>query len=494
MTMPFLYSDDPPGAGKSDEILGDIAAIPGLYLIAVPTTDLMGQHEARLRSKLASAGMRCPITSLSHLSGHAMTVNAAIHAHIATVMASPTHHAVVLISHQSLMTMNWARPEFQAHRWHLIVDEAPEAWSFATMFFEVSYDEALRVIAHEPLLDGQGGETQWAKLGLTPYGRKLAQSGQDYIADAIAPLLDLLADNRLALCNISFFGAGQEDKKKRVLHIGSVLQPEMLAPFGATRFLAAGFRHSLIFKLWSNLPEVEFIRQPLKSLPISPSMPVGQRVRIHWFSPRAASKNAFEGKDEPLKVVAERLNKEISRPFYFAVNNGDKRSLKKYTNLITNIFGKRISTKCQGSNEERDYTAAAWLAGLKASPHEYTLLNLVYGISRDELDRAREYEALFQFATRSNVRVSTSTAIVDIYVFDQFQAKALAGMLGAEDVRHIDLGISPKSPKEVTARDSDSKGGRPKKYATKEEAKAAKKKQNADRYQANKVGNPAKAA
>ncbi len=75
----------------------------------------------------------------------------------------------------------------------------------------------------------------------------------------------------------------------------------------------------------------------------------------------------------------------------------------------------------------------------------------VFGVTKDEFDRAREYEALYQFVMRSNLRVYDSDKKVDMYVFSKAQAEFLHKITGAPIVKQ-DVGLN----------DNINKGGRPK--------------------------------
>jgi hypothetical protein len=124
-----------------------------------------------------------------------------------------------------------------------------------------------------------------------------------------------------------------------------------------------------------------------------------------------------------------------------------------------------------GMNDLTSYTHAVWLTAMKPSPHEITILEKVFGITADEIIRAREHEAIHQFVNRSNLRDPTSTQPVSIYLFSEKQAKAAQEMMGGGLVQHIPIGLPRRSKKQD---EKPNKGGRPPKYATPEEAKAAK--------------------
>ncbi|HDG1675111.1 TPA: hypothetical protein PFE07_004613 [Kluyvera cryocrescens] len=186
-------------------------------------------------------------------------------------------------------------------------------------------------------------------------------------------------------------------------------------------FMANKFEESLIYKGNPELfTKVNFdgLRSRVKS--------VDERLKVYYFSKSKKFTKTFRNENpEQITKVIDYINNNSKDFFYTVSSDMDK-----------NLNGKYITPVSRGLNSYQDYTTCVWLASMKPSPVEITQINIMFGLSSDEIIQAREYENLYQFVNRSNIRDYASEKDVVIYVFDEEQARSLSS-----NPIFIDLGI-----------------------------------------------------
>ena len=97
------------------------------------------------------------------------------------------------------------------------------------------------------------------------------------------------------------------------------------------------------------------------------------------------------------------------------------------------LQGEQVRPKVAGSNLYRHHTSCALIYSSKARPEDAILLD-VFGLTREEVERAREREDIWQFAMRGAIREADFGGIYTVWLYDRWQAEALAAMLREEGV------------------------------------------------------------
>lgn len=188
-------------------------------------------------------------------------------------------------------------------------------------------------------------------------------------------------------------------------------------------FMANDFENTLIYL--ANKDIFEKVELELRERKV----PYQDRIIVKYFS-RSKLTTSYKNKNQDkLKAVYDYLNKELNgKKFYWTNNNkdGDQYSL----------VGDYISPNSRGLNEYQDYSACVWLACMHPDDAEIKSLEYVFGITREQVLQAREYEMLHQFVMRGCIRKYDSTDEQVIYVFDERQAKSLVA-----SPEYIDIGI-----------------------------------------------------
>jgi hypothetical protein len=454
--MKFMFLDWSCGSGKTDTLLSHIAANPGLYIVALNKIDFFSQRQSRLATL---AGQSAIQTQVIHSKDGVKGLNVA--ARITDFIQTTTaRHSVLFITQEALFLVDWKRPGLDISQWHLFIDEAPNPWKFHSKSFEVSRPDVLGYFNTNP---DPGDGKDFIRIGLSQKGEALRASKNDAVANIINEFLKATAGCRKGYANKSFFGLADNGRTSSRLEVFSIIDPEMFSGFADVTILAANFQESLLHLIWG-ASGVEF--EPRHDFGLEPPrpFPLRDRIRIYYFSDKDASLRWFNDKADPLKVACEWVNANLEKPFYYTINNEKQGRLDR----INTPLATKIQPISAGSNELREFTAAVWFAALKASPQEYVVMDY-FGIDRDQYDRFREHEYLYQFALRSNLRNFNSDQQVDIYVISKRQAEALQAITEASSIVKVDCPLP--EPEARLALPS----GRPKKYKTEEERRAAKR-------------------
>lgn len=459
--MDIFYVDSECGTGKTYAMHQHFIDTPGLYLVAVPKVDLI--HE---QVKALEAIRPSPVRVESI---YADKCSLQVGTHITRAMEDwiklGVDHGVVFITHEALNLVEWTRTSIKADSWHLFIDEAPCPWAYYNQLHPVTDGDVRSLLAWEPLPSSDLDECEvlkpWVQISLSEKGDNLLASGTDAMRSAYAPLLNTVRRGKIAVGNRSFFEPdGTQESSK--LSVFSLTDPHRFSVFRSATILSANFRHTFAHLLWSG-DTVNFIPHPTLATRRDRAVPLNVRTRIFSFGPRDASLNWFKDDCQPIAVAGQWLGTSINSPFYYAVNEA-------IDDPIRSIHGQKVAPIAIGSNSLSDMTAAAWLVSLKAKPLEYATIRSVFGISRDQFDRAREHEALYQFALRSNLRDFNSTTSVELYVVSDRQAQYLCDVLGVPTFSRVGVAL-PEPVKPIT----NAVKGRPRIHQTPEDALQAKR-------------------
>jgi hypothetical protein len=84
------------------------------------------------------------------------------------------------------------------------------------------------------------------------------------------------------------------------------------------------------------------------------------------------------------------------------------------------------------------HTSCAYIYSSKALPSDKPLID-VFGLSREDIERAREIEDIIQFVGRGDLRNPDSGEDYHAYLYDLYQAQALADYLTEHGFGTVDL-------------------------------------------------------
>lgn len=465
--MKFNHLNWECGSGKTDSLLKHLASNHGLYVVALNKIDSFNQNQSRLAT---FAGASTVLTKAIHSQDgvKGLDVGARISDFIQSTNSSGSNHCVLFITQEALLLVDWRRQDLNISRWQLFIDEAPNPFKFFSRNFEISQPDILTYLTPEQDDDGVGGNQTYTRIQLTKRGDALRRCKKDALSFVLQEILNSISGARIGFANRSFFGISPDGTISTKLDVFSIIDPTYFSTFGEVTILAANFEQTFAYQLWGAMG-VEFVHRTDFGTPSLRDTPLSERIHIHYFSNKDASLTWFRSPAAPLRVACQWINDNIQVPFYYTINQEAGGSSR--LNSITSSFATEIQPIAAGSNELRDFTAAIWLAALKAPPQEYIMMEF-FGVDNDDYDRFREHELLYQFALRSNLREFGSDKPVDVYVISKRQAEALQKITKAKSISKIAIDLP-----EVADNQSASAlpTGRPRKYKSADESRQAKR-------------------
>jgi hypothetical protein len=261
------------------------------------------------------------------------------------------------------------------------------------------------------------------------------------------------------------------DRSKPVRWL-SLWTPRDLAASASVQIAASGYKTSLCALATNSLfpGEVdcrsELIESPRSGHP---------KVRIHYFTRHHGSTEFWKKGDgrDCLAKVGRYLGTLTSLGFW----SGNEIVRDRFELLLT---GKQVLPRQAGTNAYRHLTSCAIIYSSKAQDADSAILE-VFGLTRDQIARAREIEDIQQFVMRGAIRCPEFEGRYDIYVYDLRQAEAVQDFLINGGIVNVNLhGIEeaglmnferPKSGPKATQLDDRSKAERLVERQTKDAAR-----------------------
>jgi hypothetical protein len=97
-----------------------------------------------------------------------------------------------------------------------------------------------------------------------------------------------------------------------------------------------------------------------------------------------------------------------------------------------------VSPKQAGTNEYRHLTGCAAIYSNKHQSSDAPLVE-VFGLSREDIERARQTEDIEQFIMRGAIRCPDFGGEYDIYLYDQWQAEAAKRFLESHSITDVEF-------------------------------------------------------
>jgi hypothetical protein len=102
------------------------------------------------------------------------------------------------------------------------------------------------------------------------------------------------------------------------------------------------------------------------------------------------------------------------------------------------LKGEMVSPKQAGTNDLRHHTSCAVIYSNKSQRADDAVLE-VFGLSRDDIERARQTEDMQQFLMRGAIRCSDFGGTYTAYVYDVWQAEALAEFIKSQGINDVEV-------------------------------------------------------
>ena len=389
------------GAGKTNALIQQIKRTDDRYIVVQGTTKLVEQTTGNL-------GNIARMITSNNCSGS--SVESDVH----QFLLNPTHRALVITDKAFLQVSDLSL----LRNWKIYLDDVVEFYTYRTINTELKYQIEKKLFKDiESVTDKYVTAKQ-----VTEYTDDLLRELHNNSFSFIREYDNFIMNSNFfaKLGRVGELNADIYSNKNNQLSICAWVDLSKYKGLDIT-FMANKFEESLIYKGNPELfTKVNFdgLRSRVKS--------VDERLKVYYFSKSKKFTKTFRNENpEQVAKTIDYLNTNVT-DFYYTVS-GD---------MSKNLKGTYITPVSRGLNSYQDYTTCVWLASMKPSPVEITQINIMFGLSSDEIIQAREYENLYQFVNRSNIRDYASEQDVVIYVFDEEQARSLSS-----NPIFIDLGI-----------------------------------------------------
>ena len=407
----------PPGCGKSHRMREEAVRSPGRYLFFAPTIPLIHEQVSRFREDAQREGKNIALFE-AHSGRKGRPVQYWLDEAIEAIEAGNSQHAVVLTTHDALMTRDLSR--FAG--WHARIDEAPnsarsgkvnigQTWQWFDARFNLS-----------PV-----GDTGWSSVHLKGAAPSWPEINQDALLKPLRDFIKLTDSPSGVLVQTTAW------KGVKSLKWWSIWVPTALRDFATIKVAGASYHTSLGALVTRRMfgDEVEFADVPV---PMARA-PGPRTVSIHFFTRTHEPTSSFWDESEGrrmLKQVADYLEHQVPSLGFWS---GNVEVLKL---LEWRARGDSILPKVLGQNKWRDQTSCAFIYSSGPTPEDEPL-QLKFGITDEEIRIAREDEDILQFAMRGALRNRDFEGTYDIYLYTEEQAKRLGQRLEASNVGTVRL-------------------------------------------------------
>jgi hypothetical protein len=416
-----------------------MASTPGQYLFAVDRREVIDTRIARIAEKAAAEGaypVIQPIFSNSEerFEGGTKNVRQALREQPTIDHAAP--HRIIVCTHEGLLSSDLST--YQG--WTLIIDETPNIWGFGELQSPFSWSLYKSFFGLKSLDDG------WSEVTICREAPTPTACAKDAaISDDFRDLYRRWKNTRPRVKLTSW----EETADGRMWLWCSVWNPEKLNAFKRVMILANSFEETLTFKL---LKQAGVHLEPFAILDDRQWQP--RTVLIRYFaSTHQAGTGFWTNPDDPSGPEAQQKtfgwidqNSDPENHFYSANLNALKR---------VNLPGLKLNPKVAGSDAYKHFTCASFIYTAKPSRAEVEAFAR-YGITYDEIVRARQNEDLVQFFFRSWVRVPDDPRDGEFRVYDLAQAIFLKEFIEATGrpfktiLEHVvEAGVDEHKPKPV---------------------------------------------
>jgi hypothetical protein len=406
-----------PGSGKTTKIIDGMAIRRGRYIFATSRIDLINERMDDLQRQAATAGTKPTIRAIHRKADNRLPVLVEIED--AASLHQHEEHVIVFITHEGMMGANL--DGFAG--WHIYIDENPAA--VASDAFTVPATATYLEAAYDLVpLDG----TKWSRLVLKSDAPNPAAIINDEFLKGLATF-----DKRARSSQGVYVDTDNWSKVKgsvRPLKSWSAWTPDELAAFESVTIAGAGYFHSIGYKAtqaW--FPdkvcfEAEEVIAPERACP---------RVLIHYFTQHRGSTTFWKGKGLPcLLRVIDHL-KQVPNLGYCATNT----DIRPYF-VGARLSGEMVSPRQEGTNALMHHTSCALIYSSKAVPADGPSLE-VFGLTKQDVERAREIEDIIQFVLRGALRRPDFDGEYKVYLYDLHQAEALAAYLEQEGIASVEF-------------------------------------------------------
>lgn len=395
-----------PGCGKSYDMRQEAINNPGLYLFVYPSIALIEEQFAAFEAEQPKSAI--PVVEAHSQAPGGGSVQNRLERHQAYFEANGVAHAIILMTHEGLMGADLSG----FGDWDIRIDEAPNTIQSGVVNAPASADLLKQMIQISPV-----GTKGWGELRLVGGKRSWADLAKD---DLFKPLAEMMkqADRKHGVFVDTLewkdsFGWCSIWPLRSVGHCKSVKiagasYPISLGAIVAERWEGVTFTPQVAVRAWKKQPT----------------------VHVHYFTQSHEGNTAFWKKSKGIGFIAKVCD--------FLVANEPKLGFWAANDVVEPLLlgrlnGKPISPKAAGLNVYDDETSCALIYSSKPLEGDKPAKDL-FGITDNEILRAREEEDILQFVMRGAIRRRDFGGEYDIYLYSKRQAELVAQKLVASGI------------------------------------------------------------
>ena len=401
-----------PGGGKSSAMRDDLLSTSALYVLALPRTELIDEVVADLNKTADERGVNLiiePIHSRQDREGR----NVRRRVHDALVRREPDQHRVVLVTHETLLTLDPAHLDGVDVR----MDETPDG---AILSGEFHGKMGSHVLEHhfilEPLDDGSPRSMLRMRPGVEPITPAAYTGGATEITAVLKA-----ASNRNRTVAVDLRSWDEARITGRRVRWWSIWTPMALKGAATVGLAASGFRDSLLARACTKLHgddlAIEFVDVAHGARRANP------KIRVHYFTPHRGSTAWWQSDQGSRCLVAISRHLEgIGFDGYWSCNE----AIRPY--FIHRFGGDACAPRLAGTNSLRHHRAVAYIYSNKAQKADDAILEFL-DLDKEAITRVREDEDIAQIVMRGAIRDPSYDGDYDIYLYDRHQAEELRDYL-----------------------------------------------------------------
>jgi len=399
-------------------MIDEMITCPSRYIIAAPRTALVEEHVLSLRTGAVRSAAEPTVTSIHSDQGVAGPVQRRIVD--ACRQLQDAHHVILAVTHEGLQSVDPVTLE----GWHIRIDETPDAVASGQILVPVGA-RWLETLYDLTKVEG----TKWSKV----QPKADAPSIGHFLRDDLASQELATFHKRVLSVSglyVDLAAWNEALDRSKPIRWWSLWTPRDLAGCASVKIAASGFATSLCGLATENFfpGEVEYrfelIESPRSGQP---------EVRIHYFTRHRGSTEFWKKGDgrDCLSNVGRYLRKLHDLGFW----SGNEIVRDRFDLLLA---GQHVLPRQAGSNAYRHLTSCAMIYSNKAQDADSAILE-VFGITRDQIARAREIEDIQQFVMRGAIRNPEFEDRYNIYVYDVSQAEAMRDFLVNGRITNVTL-------------------------------------------------------
>ena len=401
-----------PGSGKTHRILQEVVATPSKYIITMPRRDFIEESYDKLTNTLLEqGGTSIAIDRIYSSIDGTSQIPVATQIRQAPQRYINDEHVVLFATHEGLMNSDLS----QYQDWNLYIDETPNAVISDAVIAPVTVACLRYLIDLQPI-----PKTNWSLAtpnGSTPDHKSILQ---DHCFKHMAEFFKRLRSPRGVYVNITVWDAFIASGKTLQWH--SLWDLNELQMFKSVTVAGAGFFDSLLYK---SMMKTENDGRQFNRIEIGEPRTRLPNATIRYFTRGHRGSTHFwkdsAGK-ECLAAIARYFSKYETGNYYWSAN-----SMVRHL-LSNSMSGLEVRPKQEGSNKLTGYDTAVMIYSSKPQKGDRPLRD-IHGLSKEDIERAREIEDLIQFVMRGSIRNPQFLGEYTIYVYDQHQADMLAEYL-----------------------------------------------------------------